>query len=51
MVPDETGEIRERYEIGEEGRFVLVRPDLYIGLSVLPEDGMSIATYLEQWFA
>ncbi len=51
IVSDETGEIRERYEIREEGRFVLVRPDLYIGLSVLPEDGMSISTYLEQWFA
>lgn len=51
LVPDETGEIRERYEIGDEGRFVLVRPDLYTGLPVLPGESEKIAEYLRQWFA
>lgn len=49
-VLDGTGEIRERYAIGEEGRLLLVRPDLYVGLPVLPEDASAIAAYLEQWF-
>lgn len=49
-VPDETGEIRERYEVGDEGRFVLVRPDLYVGLPTLPGEGERIAEYLDQWY-
>lgn len=49
-VPDETGEVRERYEVGDEGRFVLIRPDLYVGLPVLPAEGEAMVDYLGQWF-
>ncbi|MFI8666390.1 FAD-dependent monooxygenase [Qipengyuania sp. NPDC077410] len=50
LVPDETGEVRERYQIGDEGRILLVRPDLYLGAACLPEEGEAISEYLEQWF-
>lgn len=49
-VVDETGEILQRYGIGAEGRLVLVRPDLYVGMSCVPEEGAAILGYLEQWF-
>ena len=51
QVPDESGELAERYAIGAEGRFVLVRPDLYVGMTCLPEQGALIAHCLAQWFA
>ncbi|MCK8681845.1 FAD-dependent monooxygenase [Pseudomonas umsongensis] len=50
LCPDETGELAERYSIGAEGRLVLVRPDLYIGLTCLPEEWRAVPQYLGQWF-
>ena len=47
--PDETGEIRQRYELDGRGRFVLVRPDLYLGLSCVPAESGKITEYLGQW--
>ncbi|MBF1803676.1 FAD-dependent monooxygenase [Alloalcanivorax profundimaris] len=47
---DETGEVLERYGIGDEGRLVVIRPDLFIGLTCLPKDGNLIGEYMEQWF-
>lgn len=49
--PDETGEISERYEVDGRGRFVLIRPDLYLGLSCLPEEDDRITEYVSQWLA
>jgi 2-polyprenyl-6-methoxyphenol hydroxylase-like FAD-dependent oxidoreductase len=48
--PDETGEIVERYELDARGRFILIRPDLYLGMACLPQEGAAVAEYLEQWF-
>lgn len=48
--PDELGELAERYAVGPEGRFVLVRPDLYVGMSCLPGEWKAIPDYLGQWF-
>ncbi len=50
-VHDETGEILERYAIGDEGRLILVRPDLYVGMVCLPEEWRAVPEYLAQWFA
>lgn len=50
LCPDETGELAERYGIGEEGRLVLVRPDLYMGLNCLPGEWAAVPDYLAQWF-
>ena len=50
LVPDEAGELRGRYEIGDEGRILLVRPDLYLGAAYLPDEAIAISEYLEQWF-
>ncbi len=50
QLPDETGELAERYDIGREGRLVLVRPDLYVGLTCLPEDWRAVPRCLAQWF-
>jgi 2-polyprenyl-6-methoxyphenol hydroxylase-like FAD-dependent oxidoreductase len=47
--PDETAEIVERYEISGPGRLILIRPDLYLGLTCLPEEGMNIVDYMSQW--
>ena len=49
---DTTGEFRERYQIDAEdrGRLVLVRPDLYIGLSCLPEEWSLVIEYMKQWY-
>jgi 2-polyprenyl-6-methoxyphenol hydroxylase-like FAD-dependent oxidoreductase len=50
---NESGEFLERYEIdpGEgDGRLVLVRPDLYIGLSCWMVEGRAVLDYLEQWY-
>jgi hypothetical protein len=48
--PDETGEITDRYEIGAESRLILIRPDLYVGVSCVLTDAPLIAEYLDQWF-
>lgn len=49
-VPDETGEILERYGVGAEGRLILVRPDLYVGMVCTPEEWRAVPDYLAQWF-
>jgi 2-polyprenyl-6-methoxyphenol hydroxylase-like FAD-dependent oxidoreductase len=48
--PDETGEITDRYEIGTESRLILIRPDLYVGVSCILSDAPLITEYLNQWF-
>ncbi|MFP5070236.1 FAD-dependent monooxygenase [Pseudonocardia nantongensis] len=48
--PDETGEIAERYELDGSGRLLLIRPDLYLGLAVVPTDARALTDYLSQWF-
>jgi NADPH-dependent dioxygenase len=47
---DTTGEFASRYEIGPEGRLVLIRPDMYMGLNAAPCDGGRIAEYLSSWY-
>lgn len=47
---DELDEFTQRYEIGSEGRLVLVRPDLYIGMACLPGEWEKIVQYMKQWF-
>lgn len=50
---EETGELWERYEIDRndnDGRLVLVRPDLYIGMSCCMAEWEAISQYLEQWY-
>ena len=51
QTPDETGELAQRYRVGTEGRFVLVRPDLYVALSCLPKDADAVSAVLEGWFS
>ncbi|MEU9890938.1 FAD-dependent oxidoreductase [Sphaerisporangium sp. NPDC051011] len=48
--PDEMGEFAERYGVGAESRIVVIRPDLYIGMSCLLADAPKVAAYLDQWF-
>jgi 2-polyprenyl-6-methoxyphenol hydroxylase-like FAD-dependent oxidoreductase len=48
--PDETGELAERYELDGRGRLILIRPDLYLGLACVVEEGAAVVEYLEQWF-
>lgn len=48
--PDETGEIRERWELGDEGRIIVVRSDLYVGLNLAIDDGDRVIDYLDTWF-
>jgi hypothetical protein len=47
---DAEGAVAKLYEIGPEGRLILVRPDLYVGVSCVPEDWAAIPKYLEQWY-
>lgn len=47
---EETEEFDKRYEIGSQGRLILVRPDLYIGLVCLPQEWETAEKYLSQWF-
>ncbi|MCW2853017.1 MAG: Pentachlorophenol monooxygenase [Nocardioides sp.] len=47
---DETGEIAERYAVGDESRIVVVRPDLYVAMSCALADADRVAEYFEQWF-
>ena len=50
---DETGEFRARYEIDDsdvDGKLVLVRPDLYIGMSCLMSEWKVVLEYLSQWY-
>jgi hypothetical protein len=46
---DELDDFTQRYEIGSEGRLVLVRPDLYIGMACLPSEWEKIVQYMKQW--
>lgn len=49
----ESREFLERYGIdpnGADGRLVLVRPDLYIGMSCRLADRKAVLGYLEQWY-
>ncbi|KAI0534348.1 pentachlorophenol monooxygenase [Xylaria digitata] len=51
---DEAGELRERYGIEKDGegygRLVLVRPDLYIGLTATLPFWEGVVEYLAGWF-
>jgi hypothetical protein len=47
---DAEGAVAKLYEIGPEGRLILVRPDLYVGVSCVPEDWAAIPKYLGQWY-
>ncbi|KAI1629730.1 pentachlorophenol monooxygenase [Exophiala viscosa] len=49
---DETGEFLERYEIdqNDDGRLVLVRPDLYVAMSCCMSEWEAVSEYLEQWY-
>lgn len=47
---DETGELAERYAVGEQSRFVVVRPDLYVAMVCALEEADAVADYLDQWF-
>ncbi|OQV06724.1 FAD binding domain-containing protein [Cladophialophora immunda] len=50
---NESGEVWERYMIDpndEDGRLVLVRPDLYIGMSCWMAEWKAVLEYLEQWY-
>jgi NADPH-dependent dioxygenase len=49
-VPDTAGEFADQYSIGREGRLVLVRPDMYVGLSVAMDDAGRLAEYLDYWY-
>jgi NADPH-dependent dioxygenase len=47
---DATGEFAARYQIGAEGRLVLIRPDMYTGLNAALGDAGKIAEYLSYWY-
>jgi NADPH-dependent dioxygenase len=49
-VLDTAGEFGDRYAIGGDGRMVLVRPDMYVGLSVAVEDAGRLGEYLGYWY-
>lgn len=38
----------EKYEIGEEGRVIVVRPDLYVGMTCVPEEWRATLEYIGQ---
>lgn len=40
----------EKYEIGQEGRVIIVRPDLYVGMTCVPEEWRATLEYMGQWF-
>jgi hypothetical protein len=48
--PDETGEFKSAYSLGSEGRLILIRPDMYIGLNCDISDRDKLIPYLSQWF-
>lgn len=47
---DEEDQFTERYDIPAEGRLVLVRPDLYVGMACVPDEWQAVAKYMTQWF-
>jgi 2-polyprenyl-6-methoxyphenol hydroxylase-like FAD-dependent oxidoreductase len=47
---DTTGEFADRYGIGAEGRLVLIRPDMYVGLNACLGDAARLAEYLGYWY-
>ena len=46
----EERELFEKYEIGSEGRLIIIRPDLYIGMTCIPEEWKATLEYMSQWF-
>jgi NADPH-dependent dioxygenase len=46
-----TGEFATRYEIGAEGRLVLIRPDMYVGLNAALCDAGRLPEYLGYWYS
>ncbi len=50
-VTDTSGEFAQRYEISGDGRLVLVRPDMYVGLSAALCDADRLLDYLARWSA
>jgi hypothetical protein len=48
-VTDATGQFAQRYEVGDDGRLVLVRPDMYVGLNAALCDAGKLGDYLAQW--
>jgi NADPH-dependent dioxygenase len=47
---DTAGEFASRYAIGTDGRLVLVRPDMYVGLNVTLDDAGRLPEYLGYWY-
>ncbi|KAL1847763.1 hypothetical protein Plec18170_008424 [Paecilomyces lecythidis] len=47
---DELDEFSARYYISAEGRLIVVRPDLYVGMACIPSEWEKLATYMSQWF-
>jgi hypothetical protein len=45
-----TGEFAARYAIGPEGRLVLIRPDMYVGLNLALADAARLPEYLGSWY-
>lgn len=49
MVVDETGEVGQVYGRSDQGRMVLVRPDLYVGYRSLLSEQESLFAHLRGW--
>ena len=50
-VPDQNGEFARAYELsGIDGRAVLIRPDMYIGVTSQLSEADRLLEYLSQWF-
>lgn len=48
--PDECGELAERYKIGAQSQILVIRPDLYVGMSCTLADADAVVDYIDQWF-
>ena len=48
-VTDATGQFARHYDISDDGRLVLVRPDMYVGLNAALCDAGKLSGYLAQW--
>lgn len=50
--PDQNGELARAYELsGIDGRAVLVRPDIYVGMNCRLDEADRLIEYVCQWFA
>lgn len=47
---DELDEFETRYDIPAEGRLIVIRPDLYVGMACIPGEWEKLITYLSQWY-